>query len=352
MRLFSQFTLFSLLAAICRAFRWLADERPTSLKITSFSAAKTSTGAYLKMPREMSTVEIVRSAAVRLTALATLVAYAALALLDGASAASAWKTPATAAIFGGLAFSIVIFAAPIVFRRMMAVKPLPEGELRRRLDFSAEQAGVELAEILVWNTRHRLANAVAFGYSRRTRCVALTDLLLKRFSDDEIESLFRHELAHFKRGHLPLRIAAVVLPVAGAWALAACCPSLFASLEGWLDLANLSEQSRRTVLYPMAILVYGHLTLGRTARLCEYDADAWACRFATPDAAAFKTQIELMARTIFKLNLENGADPQRSSWLHPSAFQRARRLGAMHYKTAASLAAAGCGQGADRPESI
>lgn len=310
------------------------------------------------MPRELSAVKIVRSAAVRLAA---LLAFAALTLLDGASAAAAWKTPATAAIFGGVAFSAAIFSAPILFRRAMAARPLPEGELRRRLDRCAKQANVELAEILVWNTRHRLANAVAFGYSKQTRCVALTDRLLKRFTDDEIEMLFRHELAHFKRGHLPLRIAAVILPVAGVSALATCCPSLFASLEGWLALVNLSDPSRRTVLYPVAILVYGYLTLGRTARLCEYDADAWGCRFATPDAAAFKTRIELMARTILKLNLENGADPQRSSWLHPSAFERARRLGALHHSAlylplhhnaAKSLAISCCGHGGDRPESI
>ena len=82
---------------------------------------------------------------------------------------------------------------PIFFR----LKPLERDGLRARLGHLAQRAGTRVMGIYEWGLgdKTRKANAALVGISR-TRRILVSDTLLREYSDDEIEVILAHELAH------------------------------------------------------------------------------------------------------------------------------------------------------------
>jgi STE24 endopeptidase len=77
------------------------------------------------------------------------------------------------------------------------ITPLTRDELRSRLIGLAEKAGTHIAGVFEWrlSDRTKKANAALAGVGR-TRRILLSDTLLAEHSDDEIEVILAHELAH------------------------------------------------------------------------------------------------------------------------------------------------------------
>jgi Zn-dependent protease with chaperone function len=195
--------------------------------------------------------------------------------------------------FGGLAHGvpilILVLFFPYLLRQIWRAEPLPNQALRRRLFDRARQLNVGLRDILIWKTNHRTRNAALSGICSPVRQVFLTDRLLSDLSDDDIERVFLHEIAHAKLRHgLKLTCVTVV-------ALAAT--------------VNLTVTSDTTIarFVPLCITV---LSLGLLVRLFEFEADLWAAQLAGPEA---------YVRT---LNLVSGG----GDWLHPTLKQRQRMV--------------------------
>jgi len=143
---------------------------------------------------------------------------------------AAWWLPA--GIFATL-FSVLVsrlgplLILPLFFR----LTPLGEGTLKSRIMRLAEQAGVRPAGVFSFDlskNTHK-ANAALTGIGRARRII-LGDTLLASFSEDEIETVFAHELGHQRHGHVwrgmafgaamtfvSLYGAARVYPAAAAW---------------------------------------------------------------------------------------------------------------------------------------
>lgn len=99
--------------------------------------------------------------------------------------------------------------------------PLPNGELRNRLEALLNKCGFESGGLFVMDasTRSSRGNAYFTGFGKAKRIV-LFDTLIERHTPDEIESVLAHELGHYKYGHIRqalLMMAAVAL--AGFFAL-------------------------------------------------------------------------------------------------------------------------------------
>ncbi len=92
--------------------------------------------------------------------------------------------------------------APELLRRILRTTPLPEGPLRRRLQDLCRRSGIQYRDILVWNTQFNVGNAAVMGLFPRFRYVLLSDLLLERMKDEEIEAVFAHELGHVVHHHM------------------------------------------------------------------------------------------------------------------------------------------------------
>jgi STE24 endopeptidase len=81
--------------------------------------------------------------------------------------------------------------------------PLPEGELRARLERLLQKCGFESRGLFVMDasTRSSRGNAYFAGLGKAKRIV-LFDTLIERHTPEEIESVLAHELGHFKYGHI------------------------------------------------------------------------------------------------------------------------------------------------------
>ncbi len=105
-------------------------------------------------------------------------------------------------VAAGLGYSLVIVIlvnlAPVVLLPLFyTFKPLERAELRDRLTALASKAGARIMGVYEWtlSDRTKKANAAlaGIGYTRR---ILLSDTLLADYSDDEIEVILAHELAH------------------------------------------------------------------------------------------------------------------------------------------------------------
>jgi STE24 endopeptidase len=102
----------------------------------------------------------------------------------------------------GLAYSAVIIVlvnvAPVLLLPLFyTFKPLEKTTLRDRLTALAAQAGTSIRGVYEWtlSDRTKKANAALTGMGN-TRRILLSDTLLADYSDDEIEVILAHELAH------------------------------------------------------------------------------------------------------------------------------------------------------------
>jgi STE24 endopeptidase len=131
------------------------------------------------------------------------------------------------AFVGFMALIVVMMAVYPTFIAPLFNKfsPLPEDDLRRRLEALLQKCGFESRGLYVMDasTRSARGNAYFTGFGKAKRIV-LFDTLLAKHTPEEIESILAHELGHFKFGHIRqmLALAAALAFVAFAalhWAL-------------------------------------------------------------------------------------------------------------------------------------
>jgi STE24 endopeptidase len=124
-------------------------------------------------------------------------------------------------VAGPLFAAVVIGLAtlgPVVFLPLFyATKPLSRDDLRERLLRLAERAGARVLGAYEWGLgeKTKKANAALAGIGA-TRRILVSDTMLAEYSDDEIEVVLAHELAHHVHGDIWKGIAfESVLIVAG-----------------------------------------------------------------------------------------------------------------------------------------
>lgn len=132
-----------------------------------------------------------------------------------------WWLPA------GLIFALVIVGltnlAPVVLVPLFyTIKPLGKDTLRARLVALAERAGARVLDAYEWGLgeKTRKANAALAGIGS-TRRILVSDTMLAEYSDEEIEVVLAHEIAHHVHGDIWKGIAfEAALVLAGFYAAA------------------------------------------------------------------------------------------------------------------------------------
>ena len=115
---------------------------------------------------------------------------------------SGWWLPA-GALFA-LIISVLANLAPVVLLPIFyRVTPLERADLRARLLALAEKAGARVLGAYEWGLgeKTRKANAALAGLGG-TRRILVSDTMLAEYSDDEIEIVLAHELAHHVHGDI------------------------------------------------------------------------------------------------------------------------------------------------------
>jgi Zn-dependent protease with chaperone function len=246
-----------------------------------------------------------------------------------------WWLPA-GAIFAVLIVGLTNLAPVVLLPLFFRVKPLNRDVLRARLLGLAERAGARVVGAYEWGLaeKTRKANAALAGLGR-TRRILVSDTMLAEYSDDEIEVVLAHELAHHVHGDIWKGIVFEIALVVAGFFLAARILAAFAGvfgLSGPADPAGL----------PLLLLAAGAVSLlmvpaaHALSRAYERSADRFALEL-TKNPGAF---ISAMRR----LGAQNLAEEQPSriiQWLfysHPPLRERIEAAQAFRPKAAS----AGC----------
>lgn len=248
-----------------------------------------------------------------------------IAVQDGVSIAAPWIADSSWAgliCVPPLILSVVLL--PWVVRAIWPSIPLEAGPLRERLQAAAKRLGISISEILVWQTEGTMTNAAVVGLLPQFRYVLLSDALIAKLPEDEVEAVFCHELGHLKAGHLPLRLALVAAPLVVWGGVLAAMPECPAALQIMIAEAGLGAELQQMVLVPIAATTYAALALGWYSTALEYEADLYACRTndAPLDNPLSAAGIATYLRALDRLAEVSGADRNSSSWMHPSLRQR------------------------------
>jgi Zn-dependent protease with chaperone function len=175
--------------------------------------------------------------------------------------------PLAAVLSVALVVGATLLAGPWV-RICWRTAPLPDSELRRRLEALADRAGIRVGEILVWRTNHTIANGCMIGMLGPLRYILITDALLLAMAQtpEEAEAVFAHEVGHVKHHHTLLYAGLAMGGVALAFLAGQAAAAVTASL--WL-----ADGAAAAVM-----LAYWWLGFGFISRRCELEADLYAAR--------------------------------------------------------------------------
>jgi len=213
---------------------------------------------------------------------------------------------------------------PSVLRRVWKTRPLESGPLRSRLEAAARRADFRARDILVWHTGGMVVNAAVAGFLPRLRYVFLTDGLLARLDDGEIEAVFGHEIGHVRHRHLLLRVLAMIAPLSLYLLAEQAFPETVGRAEQWLANGGLGLQVPFGLMMLAAMALYVLLVFGIYSRLLEAQADLFGCRILASDREA--RPVETFTSALEKLAAASGVDRHAPAWQHGSIARRVEFL--------------------------
>jgi STE24 endopeptidase len=179
-----------------------------------------------------------------------------------------WKDPL---IIGGAA--LVFFLAPLLGARILDTVPLPEGPLRDRLLRVCSLYGVRVRQLLLWRTYGGMINGAVMGLIGPVRVIMLTDGLLARLNDDEVEAVMAHELAHIKRHHM---IWIIVSAMATLGAITFVVSLGVSGLDSYNPRFAAFDTRSKDMLSLLAVVPLWVIVFGYVSRRFERQADVFA----------------------------------------------------------------------------
>ena len=166
-------------------------------------------------------------------------------------------------LVAGAAFALLIVGltnlAPVVLLPLFySVKPLDRDALRARLLALADRAGARVLGAYEWGLadKTKKANAALAGVGG-TRRILVSDTMLAEYSDDEIEVVLAHELAHHVHGDIWKGILFESVLILAGFYLASEALRVLARTSGPLGLHGIDDVAG----LPLLVLVAGAVSL-------------------------------------------------------------------------------------------
>jgi STE24 endopeptidase len=225
----------------------------------------------------------------------------------------------------GAAFTVVIVVltnlAPVLFLPMFySVKPLANEALGARLLALAERAGARVLGAYEWGLAEKTkkANAALAGLGS-TRRILVSDTMLSEYSDDEIEVVLAHEIAHHVHGDIWKSVFfESALMLAGFYAAARVLRALAGplGLSGVADIAGLPLLLLAAGGVSLVVVPLGHAM----SRAFERSADRFALDLTRNPSAFISAMRRLGAQ-----NLAEEHPSRLTQWLfysHPPLRER------------------------------
>ncbi len=164
-------------------------------------------------------------------------------------------------LVGAVAFFVVsvvlgLLIPVLILPMFYKVQPLDAPELRQRLERLLEGTGLKLSGVyrLGLSAETTKANAMLAGLGR-TRRVLLGDTLLDRFTPEEIEVIFAHEVGHHQFGHLrKMLLLGLIYSLAGFWVCDWMLRAWAGVAHGAVDYAALPVHVLPLLMLVLAVL--------------------------------------------------------------------------------------------------
>lgn len=235
---------------------------------------------------------------------------------------SLWWLPVGAILF---LVSVVARLAPVfIFPLFHKFKPLEEGPLQKKILDLCMAVGITVEGIFVFdmskNTKKANAAFTGIGKSRR---IILGDTLIANFTDEEIETVFAHELGHYKLKHVwRMMVVGTVNSFLGLYLTAV----LYEWSLGWFGFTGIDTIAALpllTVWLGLYSLVTGPIANG-ISRSHERAADRYAIA-TTGNKQAFINSLKKLAA----INLADAQPHPLVEFLfhsHPSIEKRIRAV--------------------------
>ncbi|MCD8283504.1 MAG: M48 family metallopeptidase [Opitutae bacterium] len=242
--------------------------------------------------------------------------------------------PQTWWIFAQIAFFafqlLLLIVYPILILPLFnKLSPLPDGELKARLEALARRSGfvAKKIEVIDGSKRSGHSNAYFTGFGKWRRIV-LFDTLVEQLSPEEIEAVLAHEIGHSRRGHVTKRlIFAFVAGLVALWIVnfLISCPKFFEAF-GFEYRENIMVVPALLLLSQIAgfVLFWVSPISNFFSRKHEYEADAFA-----KEALGTGAPLISALRKLHKENLGNlTPHPLYSAfhYSHPTLLERENAL--------------------------
>jgi STE24 endopeptidase len=241
-------------------------------------------------------------------------------------AGSAWWLWGAAFVFIFQLLMLVLYPK-LILPLFNKLERLPDGELRTRLLALGQRTGFAAAAIEVIDGSKRSGHSNAFftGFGRFQRIV-LFDTLIAQMQPSELEAVLAHEIGHWRRGHIPKRLALSAFMLLAGFAVIA-----WLARSSWFNLAFGFPPGEMAPTFLLFGLLGGLITFwlaplsNLLSRKHEYEADAFA-----RDALGGGAPLVAALRILTRKNLSNlTPHPWFSAFFysHPTLVERERALG-------------------------
>ncbi|KAL1540138.1 CAAX prenyl protease 1 [Salvia divinorum] len=211
--------------------------------------------------------------------------------------------------------------------------PLPEGELRTKIENLASSLKFPLIKLFVvdGSTRSSHSNAYMYGFLKNKRIVLYDTLIQQCKNDEEVVAVIAHELGHWKLNHTMYSFMAVqilTLLQFGGYTLVRNSKDLFQSFGFDTQPVLIGLIIFQHTVIPLQHIV--SLLLNLVSRAFEFQADAFAKKlgYAVPLRAGL---IKLQEENLSSMN----TDPWYSAYhySHPPLVERLAAIDELDKKT-------------------
>jgi STE24 endopeptidase len=232
-----------------------------------------------------------------------------------------WWLPVATAMFAVsmlLSRIVPVFIMPLFYK----FTPLQNEALKDRILSLCKNTRMNVTGIFTFNlsktTKKANAGFTGIGKSKR---IILGDTLMEHFSDDEVETVFAHELGHYVHGHIWKNILVGTLSTYAGLFITSL---LYSFSLGWFGFSSVDQLAALPLLV-LWLGVYSILTsplANVLSRKYEFEADRYALD-RTGNAQAFMSTMRKLA----EMNLADTAPHPAIEFLfysHPSIEKRIR----------------------------
>lgn len=193
-------------------------------------------------------------------------------------------------------YSVILaqIAPVVIFPLFYKFKPIENENLKQKILTLCSKAGFKVKGVYVFDMSKNTKKAnAAFTGIGKTKRIILGDTLISGFSEDEIETVFAHELGHFKKGHIRKNILISIISTFSGLFVISLIYKILIQKFGFVHVWDIGA---------LPILAVISSVLGFTAkpfssyisRRFEFEADRYALNI-TNNFPAFKSMMEKLA---------------------------------------------------------